>query len=42
MFLPKSIVAVEIPDVHLHPIRDWEDTILFYIENFNNYNQSIS
>ena len=25
-------VAVEILDVHFHPIRDWEDTILFYIE----------
>ena len=25
-------VAVEILDVHLHPIRDSEDTILFYIE----------
>ena len=34
-------VAVEILDIHLHPIRDWEDTILFYIENFTNYNQSV-
>ena len=25
-------VAVEILDVYLHPIQDWEDTILFYIE----------
>ena len=25
-------VAVEILDVHLYPIRDREDTILFYIE----------
>ena len=28
----KWIVAVEILDVHLHPIRDGKDTILFYIE----------
>ena len=26
-------VAVEILDVYLHSIRDWEDTILFYIES---------
>ena len=25
-------VAVEKLEVHLHPIRDWEDTILFYLE----------
>ena len=28
----EKTVAVEILDVHLHPIRDREDTILFYIE----------
>ena len=27
-----NYVAVEILDVHLHPIRDREETILFYIE----------
>ena len=25
-------VAFEIRDVHLHPIRDCEDTILFYVD----------
>ena len=29
---PRIDVAIEILDIHLHPIRDWEDTILFYIE----------
>ena len=29
---PRMDVAIEILDIHLHPIRDWEDTILFYIE----------
>ena len=28
----ENFVPVEILDVHLHPIRDCEDTILFYIE----------
>ena len=29
---PRMDVAVKILNVHLQPIRDWEDTILFYIE----------
>ena len=24
-------VAVELPEVHIQPIRDWDETILFYI-----------
>ena len=28
----EAFVAVEILDVHLHPIRNWEETIFFYIE----------
>ena len=32
IWLKNFIVAVEILDVHLHPIRDWEDTIFFCIE----------